>query len=163
MERSRRCRSSASGFCWALLYTVLWALLAEGRGWELGAPMVLLATGLAVWLGLPLLRVHLPALPGFVLFFVMHMFAGGWDVARRALHPRLPLSPAWLDYPLACRSPRVRLLLSALIGLLPGTLSSQVDGDCLRVHVLDRRQAWQATVAELERRLARLCGAGTGG
>jgi len=52
----------------------------------------------------------------------------------------------------------VRLLLSAMVGLLPGTLASRVDADEMRVHVLDERLPWQATVAELERRLERLLG-----
>ena len=56
------------------------------------------------------------------------------------------------------RSPRVRLLLSALVGLLPGTLSSRIEGDHMQVHVLDERLAWQPTVAELERWLERLLG-----
>ena len=53
----------------------------------------------------------------------------------------------------------MRLLLSALVGLLPGTLASRIDGGQLRVHVLDEQLPWQATIAELERRLERLLGA----
>lgn len=161
-DRPRLHRRYGDGLYWVLFHAALWALLAEGRGWVLGVPLVLLATALALWLDAAPLRLHLPSLPGFVAFFCWHMLLGGWDVARRALHPRLPLAPAWRDYPLACGVPRVRLLLSALVGLLPGTLASQVEGDCLRVHVLDHEQPWQATVAELERRLARLLGAGEG-
>ncbi|GAB3478503.1 Na+/H+ antiporter subunit E [Azotobacter salinestris] len=162
MELSRLRRSHAGGLYWGSFHAALWALLAEGRGWALGIPLVLLATSLALWLGTAPVRLHLPALPGFVAFFTWHMLQGGWDVARRALHPRLPLAPAWRDYPLACSEPRVRLLLSALVGLLPGTLASEVEGDCLRMHLLDHEQPWQATVAELERHLARLLGAGAG-
>ena len=94
---------------------------------------------------------RLGALPGFLTFFLRHMLLGGWDVARRALQPRCQLQPAWHPYPLTSRSPRVRLLLSALVGLLPGTLSSRIEGD-------RRAPAWQPTVAELERRLERLLG-----
>ena len=74
--------------------------------------------------------------------------------------PKRPLQPAWLDYTLTSSSSQVRLVLSALVGLLPGTLASQVQGDRMRVHVLDERQPWEATVHSLERRLERLLAPG---
>lgn len=154
-ETGVRCRW-ADGLGWMLLYSALWALFAEGGGWSLGVPSILLAVVLSVWLGVRPWQPSLRALPGFIGFFLGRMIAGGWDVAVRALHPRLPLQPAWLDYPLRSESPRVRLLLSALVGLLPGSLSSRVEGDRMRVHVLDERQAWEPTVVELEQRLAKL-------
>lgn len=160
MERTGSQRRWVDGLGWAAIYAVLWASFSEGGGWSLGVPSILLAVLLSVWLGLRPWHPTLSALPGFIAFFLTRMLAGGWDVAVRALHPRRPLQPAWLDYPLQCASPQVRLLLSALVGLLPGTLSSRVDGERLRVHVLDERQAWQPTVAELERHLQRLLGAG---
>ncbi|MGK9066117.1 Na+/H+ antiporter subunit E [Stutzerimonas chloritidismutans] len=160
MERTESRRRWRDGPGWALIYAALWLSFSGGEGWSLGIPSVLLATLVSLWLGRRPWHPALPALPGFILFFLMRMLAGGWDVAVRALHPRRPLQPAWLDYPLQCSSPQVRLLLSALVGLLPGTLSSRVDGDCMRVHVLDERQAWQPTVAELERRLQRLLARG---
>lgn len=153
-------RASADAVHWLVLYAVLWALFAEGQGWLFGIPCVLLSTGLSLWLGLRPSRLRLTALPGFVLFFLWRMIEGAWDVARRALHPRVPLAPAWVDYPLSCPSPSVTLLLSAMVGLLPGTLVSQVDGAVLRIHVLNTRQPWEPLVAELEQRLARLLRAG---
>lgn len=148
------------GLGWALLYAALWALFAEGGGWALGVPSILLAVALSLRLGSRPWRPALRALPGFVWFFLGRMTLGAWDVAVRALHPRRSLQPAWLDYRLRSESPRVRLLLSALVGLLPGTLASRIDADCMRVHVLDRRQRWEPTVIELEDRLVRLLGDG---
>jgi len=151
-------RGATDALFWSLLYTALWSLFAVGEGWLLGVPSIALAVALSLWLGLRPMAMRLIALPGFLGFFLKHMLLGGWDVARRALQPRCPLQPAWHPYPLRSRSPRVRLLLSALVGLLPGTLASRVDADELRVHVLDERLPWQTTVAELERRLERLLG-----
>lgn len=162
MEETAVRRRGADGLGWMLLYGALWALFAEGGGWSLGVPSILLAVVLSVWLGIRPWRPSLRVLPGFVWFFLGRMVAGGWDVAVRALHPRLPLQPAWLDYPLRSESPRVRLLLSALVGLLPGSLSSGVEGDRMRVHVLDERQPWEPTVIELEQRLTRLLNVGGG-
>lgn len=144
------------GLGWVVLYAMVWALFAEGGGWALGVPSILLAAGLSLWLGLRPWHPSLPALPGFLGFFLGNMAAGAWDVALRAVHPKRPLQPAWLDYSLTSSSPQVRLVLSALVGLLPGTLASRVEGDRMRVHVLDRRQPWEATVQTLERRLEQL-------
>jgi len=151
-------RGATDALFWSLLYTALWALFAAGQGWVLGVPTITLAVALSLWLGLRPMTLRLAALPAFLGFFLKHMLLGGWDVARRALRPRCPLQPAWHPYPLTSQSPRVRLLLSAMVGLLPGTLASRVDADEMRVHVLDERLPWQATVAELERRLERLLG-----
>lgn len=139
---------------WLVAHALLWGLFAGGQGWALGLPSVLLATAVSHWLGLQPPRMRLAALPGFLGFFLLRMVAGAWDVARRAVHPRRPLAPAWVDYRL--RHPAVGMLLSALVGLLPGTLSSQVDDGLMRLHVLDERQPWEPTVALLERHLARL-------
>lgn len=158
MTRAEQAHRMIDALYWALLYAALWALFAEGGGWSLGVPSVLLAVALSLWLGLRPLRLRLLALPGFVGFFLHHMLVGAWDVASRALRPRCPLQPAWHDYPLTSPSPRVRLLLSALVGLLPGTLASGIEGERMRVHVLDERQPWQRVIAELELRLQRLLG-----
>lgn len=146
------------GLGWALFYAAIWALFAEGGGWSLGVPSVLLAVGLSLWLGRRPWQPSVRTLPGFAWFFLGRMTLGAWDVAVRALLPRSSLEPAWLDYRLRSESPRVRLLLSALVGLLPGTLASRIDADAMRVHVLDRRQPWEPTVRELEDRLVRLLG-----
>ena len=148
------------GLGWVALYAVIWALFSEGSGWTFGVPSILLAAGLSLWLGLRPWHPSLPALPGFLGFFLGKMAAGAWDVAFRALHPRRPLQPAWLDYTLTTSSSQVRLVLSALVGLLPGTLASRVDGNQMRMHVLDQRQPWEATVQTLERRLERLLAPG---
>lgn len=144
------------GLGWTLLYTVIWALFVDGSGWAIGVPSVLLAVGLSLWLGLRAWSLSLTRLPGFVWFVLKHMVLGAWDVALRALHPGRSLQPAWVDYPLRCESPQIRLLLSAMVGLLPGTLASRIDGDCMRMHVLDERQPWEATLIELEARLTQL-------
>jgi len=162
MDRTMRRPPGFNPLGWLLAYAALWALFSEGRGWLVGIPAVLLATWLSLRLGLQPWRLRWRALPGFLGFFLWHMTIGGIDVARRALGSPRRVAPAWAGYRLASRVPRVRLLLSALVGLLPGTLASRIEGDVLRVHVLDATQAWEPTVAELERRLQRLFGEGRG-
>jgi len=158
MDQAAVCRACADGLRWTLLHAALWALFAGGRGWTLGIPTVALAVALSLWLGLRPPTMRAAALPAFLGFFLKHMWLGAWDVARRALQPRCPLQAAWHEVPLGDSSPRQRLLLSAMVGLLPGTLASRIDGDCLRMHVLDERLPWRATVHELEDHLQRLLG-----
>lgn len=147
------------GTHWLLVYAAVWLLLSGASGWAFGLVCVLAATGLSLWLRLPPLGLRLFHLPPLVGFFLHAVFVGAWDVARRALHPRMPLDPAWVTHACACANPRVRLLLSALVGLMPGTLASHIDEDMLHLHVLDQGQAWRLPVETMETHLARLFGA----
>lgn len=153
-----RVRVVADGLYWAVLYATLWLIFAQGRGWIAGTLAVSLAVALSLWLRLRPLRLRLLALPGFLAFFFQHMFIGAWDVARRALLPGATLQPAWHTYSVELASPRARLLLASLIGLLPGTLVARIEGDQLCMHILDERLAWRPTVSELERHLQQLLG-----
>lgn len=141
---------------WSVLYISLWWLLSGGQGWYIGVPSIIGAVALSSWLGAPPLRLRLIALPRFILFFLGALLSGGWDVAYRALHPRLPLHPAWVHYPVQIKQPRYRLLFASLIGLLPGTLAARVDDDCLYMHVLDSHGDWQLGTARLEQQLIAL-------
>jgi multicomponent Na+:H+ antiporter subunit E len=143
---------------WVLLYSLLWLLLSGGSGWIFGVLIALPTALLTLALGLTLPVVRAVAVPGFVAFFLTKLVAGGWDVALRALRPSMPLHPAWVNYSLRCTQSGQRLLLSALVGLLPGTFAARIDGDQLLVHVLDSRHPWQPVLAELEKRLMAVAG-----
>lgn len=136
------------------LYALLWWVLSNGEGWYFGLPLVLLTTAISMHFGRPV-AVQLSQLPGFVFFFLVELLMAGWDVARRALTPAMPLKPGWLAYDLQCRSTVARMLLSVLVCLLPGTFSARVAGDQLAMHVLDADRAWEG-VARLERRIIRM-------
>ncbi|PLW82544.1 sodium:proton antiporter [Kineobactrum sediminis] len=140
------------------IWTALWALLSQNSGWVFGIPVAALATLAGYRLGLRSGPVRPQALPTFLVFFLRELFSGGVDVARRALHARLPIAPAWQIFTLTSRDPRVCLMLSALVGLLPGTLASHHKGSELYVHTLDQHRDWQSTVARLENLLSRLLG-----
>lgn len=141
---------------WLLLHAGLWMLLSGGSGWYLGLPVVIAATLLSCWLQATPWYLRLTRLPALLGFFLYELLLGGWDVARRALHPGMPMDPAWVRYDLQTPNPQVHLLLSAIVGLMPGTLSSRFDQECLHLHVLDQQQPWPATVAHMEHLLAAL-------
>lgn len=81
---------------------------------------------------------------------------GGLDVARRAMARDVRLDPDLLEYPLRSPAGTARVFFMILISLLPGTLSANLQGDLLMVHVLDRRQDMQSALARLEENVARI-------
>jgi len=141
---------------WLLFHAALWALLSGNAGWYLGVPVVILASAVAVSLQLQPWILRLQYLPGFTLFFLLASLLGAIDVARRTLRLKPHIEPGWARYDLQCQDPRHRLLLSAVIGLLPGTLCSRIEGDSLHVHLLDQTAEWEPTVKSLEKHLQNL-------
>lgn len=142
---------------WLLMHAGLWYLLTNGDGWEIGIPSACLASLLALHLELRPWRLRLLYLPLFLGFFMRAAFAGAADVARRSLLPTCAIAPEWVRYRFIVADPRVRLLVSAVIGLFPGTLASKIDGDELHLHILDRGGIdWRINVMQLEQQLTRL-------
>lgn len=143
-----------------LSFALLWWALAEGdEAWWFGLPVIAIALSVSLVLR-PKNRWHWrPAgLARFVGFFLWQSLRGGVDVARRALHPRMPLAPAFVTYPLRLSEPGARVCFANTISLLPGTLSADLEGRFLRVHVLDDRLPVMQMLQALEARVAALFG-----
>jgi multicomponent Na+:H+ antiporter subunit E len=143
----------------SLLLAVLWWALTEGnlRGWYYGVLVIAVATPSSLMLVPPgSWRWKLLELPRFGLFFLRQSVLGGADVARRAFDPRLPVDPAFVEYPLRLQTEPARVFFLNTMSLLPGTVSVELRPDCLRIHVLDRNMPVQETLRELEDRVARL-------
>jgi multicomponent Na+:H+ antiporter subunit E len=125
--------------------------------WLIGAPAVL---------GVSALVARLPRhqtsdlrwarLPGFAFFFLGQSVLGGWDVARRVLERRPRIAPGFVDYETSLPAGSARRFYVAVISLLPGTLSTDVEDDRIVVHTLDLGAAPQAALEELERQVARI-------
>ncbi|HBX36789.1 MAG TPA: sodium:proton antiporter [Pseudohongiella sp.] len=143
---------------WALVYTATWTLLSSGQGWYIGIPVICLATGLSYILQPPSLAFRLQHLPGFIAYFVSRQLLGGMDVAKRSFQRDATSHAAWVHYPFTSAALNTRIGLSALIGLLPGTLGARIESDALLIHVLDERLDWKSEVANLERHLSKLLG-----
>ena len=143
-----------------------WLLLARPWGGNAGdaawADLVVavLATVAATWASLRLL----PLAPGRIRFgalvrlagrFLWQSLVGGVDVARRAFHPRLPLDPGYLAYPVRIPDGPRRDAFGALTSLMPGTLPVGTDADgALVYHCLDLRQPVSAGLARDEALMA---------
>jgi multicomponent Na+:H+ antiporter subunit E len=90
---------------------------------------------------------------GFFLFFVGESLRGGLDVALRALHPRMPLSPRFLRHRMRLPEGQPRTLMVGVVSLLPGTLSADLEADgTLLAHVLAEEAA--ASLPRVEERIA---------
>jgi multicomponent Na+:H+ antiporter subunit E len=143
----------------ALLFAVLWWVLAGGAAWGFGAPVVAAAVGVSLALQ-PVRRVWLRpwGLLRFAGYFLMRSPRAGLDVARRAFAPGLPLAPALLDFRLRLPEGPARTLLVNTMSLLPGTLSAGIEGNRLRLHVLDTQLPVEQELREVETHIAAMFG-----
>jgi multicomponent Na+:H+ antiporter subunit E len=143
------------------LFTTLWLVLTEGRfgNLPLAAMIVLVATGASLILSpRPSWRWRLRGLVRFAPFFFMQSVLGGVDVAKRALQPGSRLAPAMIEHRLQLPEGAPRWFFVAVLGLLPGTLSAELNGERLIVHLLDRGSGSRDTLRALEVRVADLFG-----
>lgn len=143
----------------AVLFALVWWALSDGspQSWWVGVPAVVLAAVTSVALMGPVPLVWWQLLR-FVPVFLWRSLQGGADVAWRALDPRLPIAPQMIDYPLRLPSGLPRVMLVNIMSLLPGTLSAELEGQVLKVHVLDGRRNVFPELAALERSVARISG-----
>jgi len=139
----------------ALTFAALWVVLADGQGWSVGIPFILLAT-IVSCLVAPLSRWSLLGLTRFLPYFVWNSIRGGIDVAMRVLHPKMPIEPAFVRYELQLDDTAARVLMADVVTLLPGTLSAGLDDHVLVVHVLNDGARVNESLEELERRVADL-------
>jgi multicomponent Na+:H+ antiporter subunit E len=98
------------------------------------------------------------ALVCFLAFFAHQSVIGGIDVSRRALDPKLPIAPAFVQYQLRITHPPAIVLLVDTVSLLPGTVGSRLEGQSLTVHALDSRLPVARTIQRLELHVAALFG-----
>ncbi len=138
-------------------FIVLWWVLADGApsSWWIGAPAIVLAAGLSLWL-IPPMTIDWAAALRFIPFFLARSITGGLDVAWRAFHPRVPIAPDLLRYPLRLPAGLPQVLMVNTISLLPGTLIAELDEDHVTIHVLDGRKQYVAEIEAVESRVARM-------
>ena len=142
-----------------LLLVGLWAVLANGEGWGFGVPAALGAAWLSLRLAPPSAhRIRLLALPRFAGWFLWQSLRAGWDVARRTLHPALPLEPGMIRFRPTLPEGAPTWWLMLVVSLLPGTLSVRMAAGTLELHCLDTTGDVAGDVAQAEEELARLFG-----
>ena len=141
-----------------ILFAGLWLVLSAAATDGLGFGLV--AALAATWLSLVLMPAGsrdvslfslVPLIPGFI----DRSIRGGFDVAWRALHPGLPIRPAWYVHQTRLPPGGARVALGSIVSLLPGTLVAGSFGDRLYVHCLNADEGVMRAVAAEERRIAR--------
>lgn len=140
----------------AVIAIALWLVLTEGRrlGFE---ALILIAAAVAAGMyygPTHIYRWRPVELARFLTHFVRCSLRGGIDVAWRAVRPDLPVQSLFVRRRIRLGSGQPRTLLVSAISLMPGTLTADVDGDEIVVHLLaaDMEQEIDA----LEARIAAL-------
>lgn len=142
----------------ALFALLWWALTDSAVGsWGVGAVSVALTTAASLTL-LPPVETYVSriGLARFLVFFFLQSLRGGMQVAAFALHPRLGLKPGFQEVRLRLPEGIGRVLLANTLSLLPGTLSVELDGDRLCLHVLDETAPTEDEVRVVEVHIARM-------
>lgn len=142
----------------ALCFFTLWIILmpsAKAGDLICGLIATLVATYMSVRLLPPAAgQVRLGALIVFVPHFLVQSLLAGIDVARRALHPRLPLQPGIVVYRVGFPPGLARNEFAIITSLLPGSVPIDETEDGLVYHCLDVTQPIAEQMADEERRLA---------
>jgi multicomponent Na+:H+ antiporter subunit E len=125
--------------------------------WLIGVPTILAASTLVMrYPRHRPLDLRWAGLAGFALFFFRQSVLGGWDVARRVLEPRPRIDPGYVDYETSLPPGPARHFYIGVISLLPGTLTTDVEGDRIVVHAIDVEADPEAALGELEVQVARI-------
>jgi multicomponent Na+:H+ antiporter subunit E len=147
---------STLGFC-----ALIWLLLTgdDWKSWLVGFPVVAMAT----W---SILRLRVSAEGAFSLvglikflpYFVWESMLGGIDVVSRVMRPKMRIAPGFIEYRIRLTQPSARRLFINSLSLLPGTLAADIDGECLRIHALDRGVDLKDELVRLERMVSAVYG-----
>jgi multicomponent Na+:H+ antiporter subunit E len=134
-------------------FFALWVVLAGVAPADLAFGV--LAALAAAWVSVRLLppagaRFHAIAAAAYGARFVAQSIRGGWDVARRAFAPRMPLAPGFVDLRTRLAPGPARELFASFSSLLPGTVPVADDGERLRYHCLDTRDPVAESLAAEE-------------
>jgi multicomponent Na+:H+ antiporter subunit E len=125
------------------LFFLVWLMIA---GWSAkDLPVGAVAAAAALWISLKLLpsgsaRVQVGPLLLLVARLLRGSLVAGFDVARRALAPRLDLRPGFVSCPLTLPEGEARDVFCLLQSLMPGTLPTGADEGRALVHGLDLSQ-----------------------
>ena len=137
-----------------VIFVLFWWLLNAGdnASWLIGVPVIVIAVAASLklspprpWRWRPLQVIR------FLPVFIWESIRGGVDVSLRVFRPTMPLCPAVIDYQISLPKGLPRLLMLNVVSLLPGTLSADLRGDQLILHVLDKNTTFESEMQRIER------------
>jgi multicomponent Na+:H+ antiporter subunit E len=145
--------SQRSAALWrAAAFLLLWLLLlpsAKPGDLVLGVLATIAATVTSLRLMPPTCGcLHFGQLLALLPHFLWESVLAGIDVARRAFHPRLPLSTGFIACPLGFPPGFARNTFATITSLLPGSVPAEETEQALVYHCLDAsapvvEQLWQ--------------------
>lgn len=92
----------------------------------------------------------------YVPWLVKEIVVAAWDVSKRILHPRLPISPALVEFRPSQKTDVGLVIHANSITLTPGTISVEVEHGRFLVHALTEEAALSLAGSEMNRRCAEL-------
>lgn len=91
--------------------------------------------------------------PVYLCWLLWEIVKANIDVAKRILHPRLPISPTVFTLKATQPTELGHVVYANSITLTPGTVTLQVNGDELEVHALSQEAADDLAKGEMDRRV----------
>lgn len=89
-------------------------------------------------------------------WLVKEIIVAAWDVSKRILHPRLPISPTLAEFTPSQISEIGLVIHANSITLTPGTITVEAEPGRFLVHALTREAAAALKGSEMDRRCAAL-------
>ena len=140
-------------------FFLLWMLLMQSvqpADLAVGLLACLGATGVSLRLLPPASGgLHLGRLLLLLPHFLGESMLAGVDVARRAFHPRMPLSPGFVTCPSSFPPGFARNTFATITSLLPGSVAAGEAGGALVYHCIDAASPVAKHLRKEERLLAR--------
>jgi multicomponent Na+:H+ antiporter subunit E len=133
----------------------------QPSSWGVGAVFIITASGLSFYLAperpktVQCLNNPTKVISFFCYFFVQSL-RGGWDTAKLALIPKSTLSPGVIRYPIDLVNESQIFIFMQVLSLLPGTVSAQLNGRELSIHVLDLNSFNQGEIDDCLERVRQL-------
>ena len=138
---------------WLLLSGFFTAfLMTSGLGSALAVVLFSRHIGIIAHEGHPL-RLSFRALYSYAPWLLVEIIKAGWDVTRRILHPRLPISPTLARFKPSQRTDLGLIVHANSITLTPGTISVEVGRHEFLVHALSAEGAASLDGSEMDRRV----------
>ena len=89
-------------------------------------------------------------------WLIKEILFSAWDVTKRILHPRLPITPTLVEFTPAQTTDIGLVIHANSITLTPGTITVEAEHGRFLVHALTREAAASLAGSEMDRRCAAL-------
>ncbi len=130
-------------------------LLAAGAGSALAVTLLARRMGLLDHEGHPV-RLAWRVVLFYWPWLLKEIVKSAWDVSRRILDPRLPISPTLVEFAPSQRTDLGLVIHANSITLTPGTIAVEVEPGRFLVHALTAEGAAGLAGSEMDRRCAAL-------